>query len=156
MPPGVQTEPDRDAAGQGGPACHVLVLDDQDRFLAFAAQELARVGVPLHVTLARTSDEAQQNLDPRRPADVALVDVELGGEIGLDVARSLMESGAVRRAILMSQHDIPAYRHLATADDLGFLPKKEFAAARLSVILGLRDRRSDDGLRDPRGSEEEP
>lgn len=133
----------------GGPACHVLVLDDQDRFLAFAAQELARVGVPLHVTLARTSGEAKQNLDPGTPADVALVDVELGPERGLDVARALVESGAVRRAVLMSQHDLQVYRRLADEDDLGFLPKKEFVAGRLSAVLGLTGHPSGDAPRDP-------
>lgn len=138
-----------------GPACHVLVLDDQDRFLAFAAQELARIGVPLHVTLARSSQEAEDHLDSAKPADVALIDIDLGEEQGPAVARSLAATGRVRQVVLMSQHDLPVYRTLAAAGHVRFLPKKDFVASYLAELLGPIWGPTGDGPRAPSAAEGE-
>ena len=64
-----------------------LIVDDSLEFFEAARQLLADDGVTV-VGFAATSDEAVEEALALRP-DVALVDIDLGAESGLDVARRL-------------------------------------------------------------------
>src|SRR5262245_6734356 len=65
-----------------------LLVDDSPLFVAAARQLLADDGVVV-AGIATTSAEAVAEASALRP-DVALVDVDLGTESGVDVARRLM------------------------------------------------------------------
>ena len=113
----------------------VLIVDDSPRFLhaARALLEHERLEV---VGDASTSAEALRKvleLDP----DVALVDVALGRESGLELARRLAVAG--RRAvpvILISTRDEDDLADLiADCPSLGFVPKSELSADAIHRLL---------------------
>jgi CheY-like chemotaxis protein len=64
-----------------------LIIDDSPRFLEAARGLLERQGVTV-VGVASTSAEALQRVQELRP-DVTLLDIDLGGESGLELARRL-------------------------------------------------------------------
>src|SRR6266568_2398048 len=64
-----------------------LIVDDSPQFFEAARQLLADDGITV-VGFAATSDQAVSETLALRP-DVALVDVDLGGESGFDVAQRL-------------------------------------------------------------------
>ena len=107
----------------------VLIVDDNGAFLYAARRLLAREGLQV-VGIAATGDDALRRLDKLRP-DVVLVDVELAGESGFDVARRLVDTRDGPPVILVSTH---AEEDLAELVDespaIGFLPKASLSARR--------------------------
>src|SRR4051794_8870702 len=72
-------------------SCHMvlrcLIVDDSPHFLRAARALLEREGIAV-IGVASTSAEALRRAQELQP-DVALVDVDLGGESGFDLARRL-------------------------------------------------------------------
>jgi len=66
-----------------------LIVDDNESFLEVAASSLTGEDLEI-VGTARTGAEAVQQVVEQQP-DVVLVDVNLGEESGLDLARTLVE-----------------------------------------------------------------
>src|SRR5262249_55836416 len=91
------------------------------------------------VGIATTGDEAVSLMERHAP-DVMLVDIDLGPESGLDLARRLVESrrgGAAARVILVSAHDEADYAHLISASPaIGLLAKSELSAPAIRRLLG--------------------
>lgn len=117
-----------------------LVVDDSARFRESARALLERQGV--QVTVASTGAEAERRVGEIRP-DVVLVDIDLGGESGFDVARRLHGGGATvscdtrMRIILISTHAEKDYEDLIDASPaLGFLPKSSLSAGAIRGLLG--------------------
>src|SRR5438270_14084372 len=81
-----------------------LIVDDSPRFLAAARGLLERQGV-LVVGVASTGAEAVERATELRP-DVALLDIDLGGESGFDVAWRLSREACLASTwmILISTH----------------------------------------------------
>lgn len=77
-----------------------LIVDDSEAFLASAARLFSAQGFRV-VGLAASGDEALALADALRP-DVALVDVELGAEDGIELARRLLAGPAPGHVILIS------------------------------------------------------
>ena len=77
-----------------------LIVDDNLAFLRAASARLAPHGVSV-VGLASSGDEAVLLAEKLRPA-LALVDVQLDGESGFDVARRLAATERPPRVILVS------------------------------------------------------
>ena len=77
-----------------------LIVDDGEEFLASAARLLSVQGVTV-VGRASSGDEALRLAEALSP-DVALVDVELGDEDGIDLARRLVLAGSSATVILIS------------------------------------------------------
>lgn len=95
-----------------------LIVDDSPRFLDAARGLLEYQGVTV-VGVASNSAEALRRAEELRP-DVTLVDVDLGGESGLELARRLDGAAGVARAavILISTHAEQDYAELiATSPD---------------------------------------
>jgi DNA-binding NarL/FixJ family response regulator len=112
-----------------------LIVDDSPRFRAAARRLLERQGVTV-VGLAATTEQALALSADQRP-DVALVDIDLGGESGLELACRLhREAGpAAPRIILISTHAQEDYADLIAASPaIGFLPKTGLSA---DAIYGL-------------------
>jgi CheY-like chemotaxis protein len=131
------------------PACNpevvmrCLIVDDSPPFLAAARGLLEREGVTV-VAVASTSAEALQRAEELRP-DVMLVDIDLGGESGLDLARRLHREASMAppRVILISTHAEQDYADLIAASPaVGFLPKTALSAGAIRDLLA---RRADDG-----------
>lgn len=73
----------------------------------------------------------------RRPADVVLIDIRLGEELGFGAARQLAASGQAAPVIMISTHSGADYADLiADSPVTGFLPKTELSAAAIRRIHG--------------------
>ena len=84
-----------------------LIVDDNASFLEAAADLLRRQGVAV-VGVASSGDEAVERVRELRP-DVALVDIKLGAESGLAVARRLADRGVMTA--------VPPFAALAAVQD---------------------------------------
>ena len=112
-------------------ALRLLIVDDSDEFLASAARLLEAQGMSV-VACATSSDEALRLAEDLAP-DVVLVDVELGDEDGVELARALEARAPSTRAILISAHDRDELGLLANGVE--FLPKGSLGAAAIQNLL---------------------
>ena len=111
-----------------------LIVDDSSRFLAAARGLLERQGMTV-VGVASTSAEALQRVRQLRP-DVTLVDLDLGGESGLELARRLRDQDGQVPVILISTHAEQDYAELIAASPaIGFLPKTTLSADAIRALL---------------------
>ncbi|HEU5213217.1 MAG TPA: response regulator transcription factor [Gaiellaceae bacterium] len=112
-----------------------LIVDDNALFLEGAADLLRREGLDV-VGVASNSAQAIQLVSELRP-DVTLVDVDLGDEDGLEVARQLSDTSAVHsKVILISTHSEDDLAHLiAMSGALGFVPKTRLSAQAIRDLL---------------------
>jgi two-component system, NarL family, nitrate/nitrite response regulator NarL len=103
-----------------------LLVDDSAQFLGVASKLLERGGLTV-VGLASTSAEALDRVRELEP-DVTIVDVQLGGESGFDLAWKLAEASA-GSIILMSMHGEADFAELvAVTPVLGFISKTDLSA----------------------------
>ncbi len=123
-----------------------LIVDDSPHFLNAARGLLERQGVTV-VGVASTGAEALQRALELRP-DVTLLDIDLGGESGLELARRLHGQDGPAPVILISTHAEQDYAELIAASPaVGFLSKNALSAA---AIQGLLANHGDGGRGDPR------
>ena len=114
-----------------------LLVDDSQEFLASATQLLSMQGVEV-VGRASSGDEALR-LVSRLSPDVALVDVELGDEDGIELARQLTKSGSPAIVILISLRDRNELTELmAGSGAAGFLRKDALDARAVTELMGSR------------------
>lgn len=116
-----------------------LIVDDNAAFLDAAAALLEREGVTV-IGVASASADALAQAHELRP-DVVLVDIMLGRENGLDVARLLADTTSDGIAvILISTHAEEDFADLIEeAPAAGFMPKSQLSA---SAIRGILQRQS--------------
>jgi DNA-binding NarL/FixJ family response regulator len=113
-----------------------LIVDDSPRFLAAARGLLERQGVTV-VGLVATAEQALELSAEQRP-DVTLVDIDLGGVSGLELAGRLHREAApaAPRIILISTHAEEDYADLIAASPaIGFLPKTSLSADAICSLL---------------------
>jgi CheY-like chemotaxis protein len=119
-------------------AIRCLIVDDNQRFAQTASEILKEDGIDV-LAVASGSREAVRLARELRP-DLALVDIDLGGESGLDVARRLRadDGGALADAvILISTHAHEEFAELIAASPaIGFLAKAELSAEAIEALLG--------------------
>jgi two-component system nitrate/nitrite response regulator NarL len=118
-------------------ALRCLIVDDNQVFLGSASRLLSAQGVEV-VGCALSAAEALRLVDELEP-DVALVDVQLGDEDGLELGRQLAADSQATRIILISSHSRDEFGELI--DDspaVGFLPKPELGADAIAKLLGHR------------------
>jgi DNA-binding NarL/FixJ family response regulator len=112
----------------------VLIVDDNDAFLESARALLEREGLEV-VGAAVDGAAALQSATAAHP-EVALVDVDLGEESGVDVAAHLAEACPQLRVILMSARpaeDLLGILGQTTA--LGFLAKRELSRRAIERLM---------------------
>jgi len=112
-----------------------LIVDDNALFLEGAADLLRREGLDV-VGVASNSAQALQLASELQP-DVTLVDIDLGDEDGLEVARQLSDISPVHsKVILISTHSEDDLAHLiAMSPALGFVPKTRLSAQAIRDLL---------------------
>jgi DNA-binding NarL/FixJ family response regulator len=119
----------------------LLLVDDSPRFVQAARGLLERQGLTV-VGVAAHGSEALRQARALRP-DVALVDIDLGGESGFELVRRLQrEAGlAAGELILISIHDPDDFAELIAASPAGgFLPKADLSAGAILGLLGATRR----------------
>jgi CheY-like chemotaxis protein len=128
---------ERDGSGKAGQVMlSVLIVDDSQAFREVARRLLERQGLVVLATVATAAEAVAQStaLHP----DVALVDVNLAGVSGFEVARQIVRSGPMPETavILTSTHAESEYADLLDGSPAaGFLPKERLSAAAIRAIL---------------------
>jgi DNA-binding NarL/FixJ family response regulator len=121
-----------------------LIVDDSSRFANDARELLEEEGIDV-LALAADGEEALRVAREMRP-DLALVDIDLGGESGLDVARRLCdgEDGSLAGAVvLISTHTEEQFAELIAASPAeGFIAKSELSADAIATLLASRPART--------------
>jgi DNA-binding NarL/FixJ family response regulator len=113
-----------------------LIVDDNASFRDEMRGLLQEQGIDV-VGGAASGDEAVQQIAELRP-DVVLIDIDLHGESGLDLARRLRDglTGTAPHVILTSTHDEREYADLIAASPaVGFIAKTDLSAGTIRLIL---------------------
>jgi DNA-binding NarL/FixJ family response regulator len=113
-----------------------LIVDDSPRFLAAARSLLDRQGIAV-VGVASTGAEAIERAAELSP-DVVLLDIDLGGESGLELAGRLHRDASLAPllVILISTHSGEDYADLiASSPAVGFLPKMALSGNAIREML---------------------
>jgi CheY-like chemotaxis protein len=113
-----------------------LIVDDSSQFLTAARGWLEREGIAV-VGVASTIAQALQLARELHP-DVVLVDIDLGGESGFELASQLQRNAGVNslRVILISAYAEEDYAELIAASPaVGFLPKTALSAQRIRDLV---------------------
>jgi CheY-like chemotaxis protein len=134
MRTGVLIRETRDMASQERVRC--LIVDDNRDFLEAASSVLQRGGIAV-LGVASSIVAALQGAAELRP-DVVLVDLDLGGEDGFDLAERLHRQGGPEApaVILISTHGQQDFADLIEKSPaLGFVPKTALSAAAIHSVL---------------------
>jgi two-component system, NarL family, nitrate/nitrite response regulator NarL len=118
-------------------AIRCLIVDDNASFLEAAAALLQRDGLVI-AGIASNTREALERARELQP-DVALVDISLGSESGLELARRLADiEVGVPTVILISTHAETDFAELIEeAPVAGFVPKAELSASAIRRLVGV-------------------
>jgi CheY-like chemotaxis protein len=112
----------------------VLVVDDHASFRAAASALLEAEGF-IVVGGAGDGDEALAQVEALRP-DVVLLDVQLPGMDGFEVARRLATLAEPPAVLLISSRGAPEYGdQVARSPARGFLDKRALSGAALTRLL---------------------
>jgi len=114
-----------------------LIVDDNAEFLEAAADLLRREGVRV-VGVASTIAETLRKADELRP-DVYLVDIDLGGESGFDLAERLAQIPELKpsQVILTSTYaEVDFAELIAASPAAGFVSKSRLSGRALHEALG--------------------
>jgi DNA-binding NarL/FixJ family response regulator len=113
-----------------------LIVDDNTSFREEMRGLLVEQGLDV-VGGAASAADAHRQIAELRP-DVALIDIDLGGDSGLKLARQLRKEprAAAPHVILISTHDEAEYADLIRASSaIGFLAKGDLSAASIRRML---------------------
>jgi len=116
-----------------------LIVDDSPPFFEAARQLLADDGITV-VGFAATSDQAVSETLALRP-DVALVDVDLGTESGLDVARRLagLPHGGPPVILISAESGSELAELVDASGALGFVSKTDLSGDTIRRLLSRAD-----------------
>jgi DNA-binding NarL/FixJ family response regulator len=111
-----------------------LIIDDSPSFARAARGLLERQGIAV-VGVASTSAEGLHLAAELRP-DVTLLDIDLAGESGFEVAERLHRRELPVPVILISTHSEEDYTDLiASSSVVGFLPKVDLSGDAIRDLL---------------------
>jgi two-component system, NarL family, nitrate/nitrite response regulator NarL len=108
-----------------------VFVDDNPAFLEAGRAALEREGISV-AAVAATGAEALRQVEAAHP-DVVLVDIFLGDESGLDLARQLADDG--RTVIMISTHTGDDVARLVAEIPASFLSKPELTGEAIRRIL---------------------
>ena len=111
----------------------VLIVDDSRHFLDAARGALEQDGMTV-VGVASTSAEARRLARELRP-DGILVDVDLGDESGIDLARELGSSGSARIVLISAYPESELVDLITSSPAVGFVSKSELSAAAVARLI---------------------
>lgn len=121
-----------------------LIVDDNDGFRDEMCALLEEQGIVV-VGGAASGSEALRKVAQSRP-DVVLIDIDLRGESGLALTRSLSDGtnpAEVPHLILISTHDESEYADLIEASPaVGFLAKTNLSADTIRRVIAEADESS--------------
>jgi two-component system nitrate/nitrite response regulator NarL len=122
---------DRDAVRVG---LRCLIVDDSEDFLASARRLLDSQGIEV-VGVAMSSADAIRLVGELGP-DIALIDVDLGDEDGIALARQVKRAAPATRTILISAHALEDLDLTEAGADVFFIQKGQLGADAIAGLLG--------------------
>lgn len=112
----------------------LLIVDDHESFRNFARGLLDAEGFDV-TGEAGDGESALAEVERLRP-DVVLLDVQLPGIDGFEVARRLAERSDAPEVVLTSSRDATDYgSRLDDSPVRGFIPKRELSGAALAALV---------------------
>lgn len=117
-------------------AMSLLIVDDHAAFRAFISQMLSAEGFDVagEVPDGESAVAAVRDLRP----DAVLLDIQLPGIDGFEVARRIAQIECGPRVVLTSMRAASAYGQRITESPVtGFLPKEQLSGAALAALLAL-------------------
>jgi DNA-binding NarL/FixJ family response regulator len=117
-------------------ALRCLIIDDSPEFFQAARALLEQQGIEV-VGVATSAEEAVRRAVEARP-DVTLVDIDLNGESGFALARTLKADGdsAGGQLIMISSHAKEEFAELIEASPaIGFIAKSDLSAEAIRALL---------------------
>jgi len=115
----------------------LLIVDDHGDFRAVARELLADDGFDV-TGEAADGEEALAFVAAQHP-DVVLLDVQLPGMDGFEIARRIAELDDAPEVVLTSTRSARSYAtRLADCPVRGFIPKQDVSGQRLSALLAKR------------------
>lgn len=130
-----------------------VIIDDSAGYVQAARAVLEQEGITV-VGVASTAETAVRRVRELRP-DVTLVDIDLCGSSGLDLARRLVHEfcDAAGCVILISAHAEEEFADLIEAcPAAGFLPKSALSADAVRAVMRGGGRAAPPGASAPRGT----
>jgi CheY-like chemotaxis protein len=121
-----------------------LIVDDNVAFLHAAGALLSGERIEVAGTASTTAEALSRTADLK--PDVILLDIDLGAESGVELARLLATAdGAPPNVILISTHAEDEFADLiADTPAVGFLTKTEISGAAIRALLGRAARAETD------------
>jgi DNA-binding NarL/FixJ family response regulator len=113
----------------------ILIVDDSRHFLNAARGALEQDGITV-VGVASTSAEALQLARQLRP-DGILVDIDLGDENGLDLAREFALSKAAPVVLISAYPESELADLIAASPAVGFVSKSQLSASAVSSLIAI-------------------
>jgi DNA-binding NarL/FixJ family response regulator len=112
----------------------LMIVDDHENFRTFARSLLATDG--FEVTGEASDGETALTAIERLHPDAVLLDVQLPGIDGIEVARRLAETADPPQVVLTSSREASDYgSRLADAQARGFIPKQQLSGEKLASLL---------------------
>jgi CheY-like chemotaxis protein len=112
-----------------------LIVDDSADFIDAARGLLECEGITV-VGVASTSADALRSFEELRP-DVTLVDINLGGESGFELAEQLHLAGGPSPVILISTHAAEDFADMIESSPaVGFLSKSALTCCAIHDLVG--------------------
>jgi DNA-binding NarL/FixJ family response regulator len=119
-----------------GVVLRCLIVDDSPEFLRAARALLEQQGIDV-VGTAASAEEAVRRAEEVR-SDVTLVDIDLDGDSGFALARTLKarDGAAAGQLIMISTHAEDEFAELIEASPaIGFVAKAELSAGAIRALL---------------------
>jgi DNA-binding NarL/FixJ family response regulator len=111
----------------------ILIVDDSRHFLDAARGALEQDGISV-VGVASTIAEARRLARDLRP-DGILVDIDLGDESGLDLARQLASAESAPVVLISAYSESELADVIAASPAVGFVSKSELSASAVARLL---------------------
>jgi DNA-binding NarL/FixJ family response regulator len=111
----------------------ILIVDDSSHFLNAARGVLEQDGITV-VGVASTSAEARQLARELHP-DGILIDVDLGDESGLDLARDFALADGAPVVLISAYPESELADLIAACPAVGFISKSELSASAVASLI---------------------
>jgi DNA-binding NarL/FixJ family response regulator len=111
-----------------------VIVDDSVEFLEAARSLLERQGIAV-VGVAGSASDALQCVGELRP-QVVLVDIDLAGDSGFEVARRIAQAAATRVILISTHAEDDFAEFIAESPAAGFIPKADLSARAIQRLVG--------------------
>jgi two-component system invasion response regulator UvrY len=116
---------------------NVMLVDDH-AVVRFGFRMLLDATEDIRVVAEAESAEAAYQLIPTAKPDVIVMDISLGGTMGVEATRRIVARDKMARVLGLSSHEDPSYvRYMLKAGALGYLSKKFYPRENLVSSYSL-------------------